>query len=210
VIATLYSTTGAALADGDVHVWQFSCRQDVGRYGMLLSPDERQAAARFVAATHRDAYVVQHAMVRLLLARYLDRDPSALAFARGPHGKPRIDGIEHNLSHATDVAVLAVARRVALGIDIERLDARIDPETLGRRVLASDEDAPDLASFLRIWCRKEAVLKATGVDQADAGRLESRARTRSCSGARDHDRDRLDRAHAGRRARAPVITCSRT
>jgi len=171
VIATLYasSATPWPLRAGVVHVWRFA--NDQAADATSLSPDEHHRAARFAARAHRDAYVVQHAMVRGLLARYLAVSPSAIAFERGAHGKPRVTGVaglHHNLAHAEDVALLAVARDVELGIDLERYDAAIDPEKLARLVLAPVETGcVERRAFLRVWCRKEACLKATGVGLLD-------------------------------------------
>jgi len=155
-------------------VWRFSFAQPPGELARLLSDDERAIAARFASAAHRDAYVVQHATVRVLAARYLAgaSDPAHIAFERGPHGKPRLRGagdLEFNLSHCNDVALVAFARGIAIGIDIERVDADLDVRALGRIVLAPNEAAlgADRRGFLRVWCRKEACLKATGVGLLD-------------------------------------------
>lgn len=158
------------LRAGVVHVWRFTCAQPVGDHAGWLAVDERERAARFVQDHHRDAYVTQHVMLRAIVARYVASDPAAIEFARGRHGKPYIpgSGLELNLSHTDDVAVLAVAR-VAVGVDVERLDAKLDPPALARMVLAPDEHAiaVDRRGFLRVWCRKEACLKATGVGLID-------------------------------------------
>lgn len=181
MIATLYASfapstliSGAAgpLRDDTVHVWRFASAQDVGRLAAVLSDDERRAAARFAARAHRDRYVVQRAMMRCLLARYADAEPHELRFARGPRGKPSLvggGGLEFSLSHADDVALLAVAREIGLGVDIERLDAAIEHASLAPIVLAPAEVSActDRRAFLRIWCRKEACLKATGVGLLD-------------------------------------------
>src|SRR5690242_17971283 len=123
VIATLYSNAGETLDDGVVHIWRFACAQEIGEHARVLSEAERATAARFVAVAHREAYAVQHAIVRLVLARYIERPPERLELARDAQGKPMLvdgSGIEHNLSHTSDVGLLAVAR-VAVGVDIERL-----------------------------------------------------------------------------------------
>lgn len=156
---------------GDVHgveLWRFPCAQEVGALADALDGDERARAARFVSVVHRDRYVVQHAVMRAILARYVAGE---LVFARGEHGKPRLVGgaVTFNLSHCDDVALLAVSRAgIEVGCDVERLDARVVPAELARRVLAPRE-AGMLArpAFFRIWCRKEACLKATGVGLVD-------------------------------------------
>jgi len=181
VIATLYASeprgeqvpSGCAssaapwpLRAGVVHVWRFA--NDQPPDPRWLSADEHERAARFAARGHRDAYVVQHAMVRALLARYQGLEPSAIAFERGTHGKPRVAGLRHNLAHADDVALLAVSLDVELGVDLERYDAAIDPDQLARLVLAPAEaHCVERRAFLRVWCRKEACLKATGVGLLD-------------------------------------------
>jgi 4'-phosphopantetheinyl transferase len=172
VIATLHANAPRPwpLRDDVVHVWRFACQQDVGRAAEALSEDERARAARFVFRQHREAYVVQHAMMRALLARYLEIAPARVELGSGRFGKPHLIGreLELNLSHTDDVALLAVAH-LPVGVDIERLAAPIDPDELGDHVLAPAERATGLTrrGFLRIWCRKEACLKATGIGLVD-------------------------------------------
>ena len=172
MIATLFANARDAwpLREGVAHVWRFSCKQDAAAFVHVLSDEERAIAARFVFAKHRDAYLAQHVMVRALLARYLAIAPERVSFGRGARGKPQLVGreLELNLSHTEDVALLAVAQ-VAVGVDIERLAAPIDQRELGRMVCAPDEVAlaHDRRGFLRIWCRKEACLKATGIGLLD-------------------------------------------
>ena len=149
--------------NGVVDVWWFACDQDPGALAAALSPDEQAIAAKFVRPIHRTRYTAQHAMVRGLLARYLGIAPAAVAFTRGSRGKPAVAGLEHNLSHTDDVALLAVSRSIAVGVDVERYAANIDPLELARTVLAPAEAAcTERHAFFRIWCRKEACLKATG------------------------------------------------
>jgi 4'-phosphopantetheinyl transferase len=172
VNAKLYGTSGE-LGPDDVHIWTFACAQDPGLQIVALSDEERRIADRFAAQVHRDAYIVQHVMLRCLLARYVDLDPHAIQFVRGARGKPRLAGastnagIEFSLAHADDVAVLAISRG-PVGVDIERYDAAIDPQRLARIVLApSEAQCIDRRAFMRVWCRKEACLKATGVGLLD-------------------------------------------
>ena len=170
MIATLFANASEPwpLRAGVVHVWRFACRQDAGPLAAALSDDERAAARRFATAELRDAYIVQHALTRGLLARYVDAEPAALRFVRGARGKPRLDGVEHNLSHAEDVALLAVTHDAPLGVDVERFAAPLDLAALIPLVLAPAEAAcTDRRAFLRVWCRKEACLKATGIGLLD-------------------------------------------
>lgn len=161
MIAELYANDGEPwpLRDGVVHVWRFDLAGAADE--SMLGDDERALAARFATRPLRDAYVVAHVAVRALLARYV---AGPIAFTRGARGKPHVAGIEHNLSHCDDVALLAVASDMAVGVDIERRDAPIDRRAVGRLVRAPAEAAMD---FMRVWCRKESCLKATGVGLLD-------------------------------------------
>jgi phosphopantetheinyl transferase len=160
VIAELFATS-TQFDPGDVHVWRFPNAQPVD--ASMLSADELATAARFSIQKLRDDYIAQHAIQRALLARYVD----TVEITRGPRGKPRVTGIHHNLAHAEDFALLAIAYG-EVGVDLERYDAAIDPAKLAPFVLAADEKhCTGRREFLRIWTRKEACLKATGVGLLD-------------------------------------------
>ena len=161
MIASLYANADEPwpLRDGIVHVWRFELAGAANE--SALDDSERAIAARFATAALRDGYVIAHAGVRALLRRYVG---APIVFTRGERGKPRVEGVEHNLSHCDDVALLAVARDMAVGIDIERRDALIDQRAVGRLVRAPSEAGME---FMRVWCRKEACLKATGVGLLD-------------------------------------------
>lgn len=170
MIATLFANAAEPwpLRAGVVHVWRFACRQDPGELAAALSDDERAAARRFATAELRAAYTVQHALTRGLLARYVAAEPAALRFSRGARGKPIVDGVHHNLSHAEDVALLAVTHDAPIGVDVERFAAPLDLGALIPLVLAPAEaGCTDRLAFLRVWCRKEACLKATGIGLLD-------------------------------------------
>jgi 4'-phosphopantetheinyl transferase len=137
-----------------------------------LAADERARAARYRSADDARRFCAARGWLRRVLAAEVGCQPGAVALADGP-GKPRLAGPGgpcFNLSHAGDVAVVAVADR-EVGVDVEPiagaaavLDAvrvactpaetaaldRLDP---GRRAEA----------FLRLWTAKEAYLKARGV-----------------------------------------------
>jgi 4'-phosphopantetheinyl transferase len=72
------------------------------------------------------------------------------------------------------LAVVAVTLEAEVGVDAEPLDRAVDWRTIARRALSHDEraqveaTAPELRDSLagRLWCRKEAVAKATGLGLA--------------------------------------------
>lgn len=85
----------------------------------------------------------------------------------GSHGKPYFSNApEFNISHAGDLAVLAVAS-LPVGIDIER-NVKEDYLSLGKVFLCDyeyqllEKSTDKCALFYHLWTRKESYLKMTG------------------------------------------------
>jgi 4'-phosphopantetheinyl transferase len=91
---------------------------------------------------------------------------------RDARGRPRLPAGRGDIgwSHAGDRMLLAHAGSGIVGVDIERLDRRVDALRIARRHFADPEtallreldDAARATAFLHLWCAKEAVLKAHG------------------------------------------------
>jgi len=151
------------------------CRVVVGRVGDprldaadLLDAGERQRAAGYVFARDRDRFVARTVLLRLVLGASLRVDPARVPIERTcarcgrPHGRPRVpDADVHvSVSKSADLAVVALTRLGAVGVDVERDTATVTE--LADRLLAPGEDASGAGDLLALWCRKEAVVKATG------------------------------------------------
>ncbi len=164
------------------HVWRVRLDDTsrVAAYLPTLSLEERTRADRFFREVHRRRYVIAHGALRRILADYLDVEPLALGFVTGEHGKPALArtagaesaGVEFNLSHSGDLALVAVTRTTPVGVDVEQWDEQVECLELAerffspheRRALRALADAPHhvIAGFFAAWTRKEAYLKATG------------------------------------------------
>lgn len=122
----------------------------------------------------------RRAPLRRLLAAYLGLSESAIELTEDARGKPaltpalalRSDGrhLDFNWSHSGDLALVALALDLPLGVDIERHASNPRALDIARRFFDRSEaeslaqlsgDALDHA-FLDLWCAKEAVLKAAG------------------------------------------------
>lgn len=152
----------------------------------LLSEVERSRAARFLREENRRDFVAAHLLVRLCAARLLGIAPQEVAFAQccpgcgqDGHGRPLLTDrpdVHLSLSH-TEGIVAAAAGPVPVGIDVESHRRRTDPE-VREQVLAPAElelvlDHPDPdAAFLRLWVRKEAMIKIGRAELDSLARLD--------------------------------------
>lgn len=86
--------------------------------------------------------------------------------AFGPHGKPIEGGFGLNISHSSDLVLMAFSGQQAIGVDVERIrkvDIPSFTKQFSEREIASivgREDADD--AFFEAWTRKESVVKALG------------------------------------------------
>jgi 4'-phosphopantetheinyl transferase len=146
----------------------------VAALSRTLSGREAERAGRCRFEADRRRFVVAHGALRRILAGYLDVPPEELRLERGRHGKPRLaDGAElrFNLSHCGELALVAVSRHAEVGVDVDRLRpglpveafaARFFPASDARFVAAAPGPMERGERFLRLWTRKEAVVKAAG------------------------------------------------
>lgn len=148
----------------------------------LLDSAERQRVNDLRSEVLRRRYVVAHGAVRSILGSYLGIEAAYVHLTRAPcwnceelHGKPLIQhagsSLMFSLSHAHDVAFVAVANGRSVGIDVEWIataapllaeapDAILSAEEL--RTLGRLPPGARDAFLTRAWVRKEAVLKASG------------------------------------------------
>jgi 4'-phosphopantetheinyl transferase len=162
---------------GEVHLFLLSLSVSAGTLrdlSALLAPEELDRAARYVFDVHRVRYIAGRAILRRVLASYLQVQPGTLGFVYGPQGKPSLagqgNGLQFNLAHSENVGLLAVTRGEAVGVDVECIRILDDFDELVGRFFSRRESAtfqrlaPELkpTSFFNLWTRKEALLKATG------------------------------------------------
>ena len=137
----------------------------------LLSHDECDRADRFRFERHRQAFVIARAMLREVLASYIDQEAGECVVRVREHGKPAVASAElqFNASHSDDLVLVAVTRAAHVGVDIEH-HRPLEYLELAERFFSEHEVAilraagpDDLAQmFFRCWTRKEAYVKARG------------------------------------------------
>ena len=165
----------------------------------MLAADEHERAVRFIRARDRRRFVRCRAALREILGEVLGEPPASLRFRAAKQGKPELDrtgGLSRtagrcrfrfNVSHSSELALIAVCWGRELGVDIER----IRPIGEADRIVASffspaeqveftaiaDDARPQ--AFLSGWTRKEAILKGMGIGLAGlAAHYETRFATK--------------------------------
>ncbi len=170
---------GLSLGASDVHVWAAHLDPDpdaLARLANILSTEEQARASRFRFERHRNRFIIARAVLRSLVATYLDCAPDELQFEYGPNGKPALatpfaeSGLSFNLAHSEDLALVAVTQLGPIGVDVEKIRPVSDADKLVARFFSARETALFQSlpaaqknnAFFNLWTRKEAWLKATG------------------------------------------------
>jgi 4'-phosphopantetheinyl transferase len=164
----------------DVHVW-YAIPDDVVAGGLtapyehLLSPAERQRNAGFLRPADQLEHLVRCGLLRTTLSRYLNVEPIALEFQKGPFGRPEllhspVSSLHFSLAHTRGLVALAIAKSGDVGLDAEPLGGRTHDLNVANAYFAATEMAALAVTpageqqrvFLEYWTFKEAYLKATG------------------------------------------------
>ncbi len=164
-IRVFYASTDA-LADAEV----------ARRCRAMISTEESAREQRFRFQDDRDSYLLAHALCRSVLARLCGAAPLALQFQAGEHGRPELTfprcdpRLRFNISHTRGLVACAVALAHDVGVDVERVDRRVQIDQLAASVFSDAEraaltllrDAAQRTRFFELWTLKEAYIKAVG------------------------------------------------
>lgn len=164
------------LADSTVHVWRADLAAVAEDLGSLLCSEEQARAERMVDERNGELWRRSRGLLRALLGRYLQRDPSSLRFSTGEHGKPVLTDdssptVSFNMSHSGKLALYAFSDAGAVGVDVEIARRPTDEVAIAARILGASEATrlraldPETRrqEFLRAWTRYEAELKCLGM-----------------------------------------------
>jgi 4'-phosphopantetheinyl transferase len=163
---------------GDVDVWIVAVPDvhHAGGTGDELSPEEKERARRLRFDADRRRFVETRLALRRILGGCLTVAPHEIELRASPSGKPHLDPASHgsalrfNVSHSAELALVALARNVEVGVDLELERPMPDLDALVERYFSPHERAAIAASppahrhaaFFAHWTLKEAYLKACG------------------------------------------------
>lgn len=157
-----------------MHVWRARLDPPDDSLMAVLSPEERERAARFHFERDRSRFAMGRGYLRALLGRYVGCAPEQIVFRYGQRGKPSLaadaTGLEFNAAHSHDVALFAFALGAPVGVDVELVRPGPAEEGIADRffspleaeALRSLPEAERREAFFRCWTRKEAFVKANG------------------------------------------------
>ncbi|HSB01710.1 MAG TPA: 4'-phosphopantetheinyl transferase superfamily protein [Anaerolineales bacterium] len=175
------SSWSPAIDDLDLQPWQvdvWQVRLDLPAHMLerlqeFLSEEETQRAARFHFTADRNRFIAAHGCLRAVLTRYLRCLPDQFTFSVNSYGKPALNDhtLEFNLSHSSDVALIAISQERRVGIDVERIRPGISSQVIAQQYFSKFEFAElqtlpleqKEAAFFTCWTRKEAYIKAQGL-----------------------------------------------
>ncbi|TWD82807.1 4'-phosphopantetheinyl transferase [Kribbella amoyensis] len=159
-----------------VEVWW--ARLDDSRPALAddLDAVERERLNAYARDEDKARFLLGVAIVRRVLGVHLLLPPAAVQLDRTcpdcgrPHGKVHADGMQVSVSHSGDLIGVAFHPSTPVGLDVELVDPKLDPDALATITLADSEAAhltryaeTDRArAFTQYWTRKEALVKATG------------------------------------------------
>lgn len=171
------------LKDNDVHVWRARLEQPdlcIREFASVLSEKERNRVASLRFERHRKRFIVGRAVLRTILASYLNAEPGQLQFCYGPHGKPYLaerscnETVQFNLAHSNELVLYAFTAKRKVGVDleyihfipdVEKMVTRFFPEGKNLRMLPNSQK---LRAFFNHWTRTEAYTKAVGTGLAQS------------------------------------------
>lgn len=183
------ATIDQAPADREVHVYRVDLAsgpegdafRDAPEWERL-STEERARAERLVRARDGRRFVRCRGALRAILGALTGIPAADVRFQVGPGGKPALptssdvayETWRFNVTHSGELALIAVARHLELGVDVEQTRPIQQAERIVQSYFTADEVAEFLkldddgraAAFIRGWTRKEAVVKAQGVGLA--------------------------------------------
>lgn len=165
------------LIPGCVHVWQVTCNGQAEpdpSVSSVISDAERERIRNIKIPEVRRLRLRAAAVRRILIGSYLNMRPGLVQLETGRFGKPYVvsgtSPLKFNSSHSDNKVMLAFARDMEIGIDIERISHVSDAEGIAQTCYTPNENAELLKlegdekqrMFFRIWTRKEAFIKGVG------------------------------------------------
>ena len=137
-----YASDGGKNA-AEVHLWLANLDEvhaaNIERYKAGFTAAEHAQYSGFLSERRRREFIVGRGLARLALAREVEDDKENFEFESDSQGKLSIKSpvsarsFNFNISHTADLVACATCRCFEIGLDIERVESRIDPILIAKR-----------------------------------------------------------------------------
>ena len=140
----------------------------------ILTDDEYRRADKFAFDTGRNNFVRSRCTLRRILAGCLDCPANRIEFRFNEHDKPELAvpdiGVQFNLSHSADIALIGVGKDRRIGVDVNYMGRTSGWKAIAKRTFTVTEQTSFFAQpeeaqeeiFYHVWSQKEAYTKAIG------------------------------------------------
>lgn len=183
------SPAAIPLSANFIDVWLCNLQQlsnNISEFYGMLSNTERKRADKLMIKEKQEQFVITRGCLRQRLGWLTDSDPASFVFDYLEHGKPvlgksssgesvsgndqQYNDITFNVSHSSELALIAISLNQQLGVDIEKVNRDANPRKLVTRFFSQAEQTAMSAlpesllakAFCASWTRKEAFIKAVG------------------------------------------------
>lgn len=143
--------------------YKFLCIRDIQEYSHYLNGADIKKVGRFVRADDRmraiGSIILQKDYIRI---HYPTLDYKDIALQYSDFGKPFYRDLVYNISHDSDLVIIAYSGSGSIGVDImKRRDIDITPylDCFSSR----EQTILTGSNFITFWCAKEAFGKTLGV-----------------------------------------------
>ena len=169
------------LQDNTILLWQIPLTSWQDKQLTLmqqgLSQKEQKRLSSLSHSLSIRNFVITRTLMRQILTQYLQCAQDDIVYHYNQYGKPELvesssnpHNLCFNLSHSGDIALFALCKNAALGVDIECDNKTRDVMRLAKRFFHVEEyqtlvklpPAQQRDAFFRTWTRKEAFAKAIG------------------------------------------------
>jgi 4'-phosphopantetheinyl transferase len=174
------------ISEKRIDIWQADLDQysffTFDNYFNILNSVEKEKASKFKQYVHKKYYILSHAILRLLLSKYINVAPELISIHEDEYGKPFLKSynIHFNISHSNTKLAIAIAK-FDIGIDIEYINPNFDIHQISDIALSENEKLNinrlkgdfQKELFYSYWTKKEALLKGVGTGiNIDLNKLE--------------------------------------
>ena len=157
-----------------VHIWIIDLKKPISVDMSIFHSEELIRAENYKLKKPKEIFLSSRYALRMLLARYLKRDPKQINFFYNKNGKPYLQSdtvapcFQFNVTHCGNMACIAFAKKGEVGVDVEQVSFTnlLDSQDIfmnnnEMECLKEINKGKELALY-HVWTQKEAYLKAIG------------------------------------------------